>query len=252
MRPTATMLCLPIVLALPLHAPAQERIAPAAGCLDARAMTEMRQASSRTLLVRGQEGRRFRIDLGTDCPDAGETASVLAAGGWVCGGGDEYVRTAEGQCPVAAVAEIDAREYALLARPASRDMHTLDPLEVREARPRGFAASHSFCFNPRYMRAWSEDAQGVLVEVAPKRSGGNRYYRVEFAGACQHLAGAGGIAFRSGLGIGVICGNPGDVAVAVDTSRPEEGLLARSPPSRIPCRVLAVYPDRAGAGGGLD
>ena len=228
------------------HASAEARTPPGPHCLDARRMSEMRQASPSTLAVLDQDGQRFRIDLGADCPQAGETdAQLLARDGWICGGEREYVRAGEALCPVAGLARIDARAYAALARAANRDdgdIETLETVEVHGARRRGFGGSHSYCFSPRYLRAWSEDPKGLRVELSPRHSGGNRFYRVELASSCPDLDSAPAIAFHSGMGIGLICGNPGDQIIAVDGDRP---VGPARPGSRFRCVVAAVYPDDA-------
>ncbi|WP_372017925.1 hypothetical protein [Pseudoxanthomonas sp. 10H] len=232
------------VLAGPAQAFDDERTPPAAGCLDARRMVEMRQPAPGALAVMDAAGQRFRIDLGVDCPEAGDAgAQLLARDGWVCGHGQEYVRAGATLCPVAGLVAVDAREYATLSRAADQrdeEIRTLAPVEVREARRRGFAGSANYCFNPRYLRAWAEDPQGLLVELSPRRSGGHRFYRVELANSCPDLDSAPAIVFRSGFGIGVICGNPGDQIVSVDGSG-AGGPVAGSG-AGFRCAVAAVYP----------
>lgn len=229
------------------QAMAEVRTAPGPGCLDARRMAEMRQSAPGTLAVLDQDGRRFRIDLGMDCPQADEPgAQLLARDGWVCGGLQEYVRAGDVLCPVAAVTPIDARAYAALARAAvlaQDDVETMETVQVHEARRRGFGGSYSYCFSPRYLRAWSEDPTGLLVELSPQHSGGNRFYRVELAGNCPELDSSPAIVFRSGMGIGLICGNPGDQIVAVDDRGP--GGPSLSPASRFRCTISAVYPHQS-------
>ena len=222
--------------------------APAPNCLDARSMSEVRQASERTLAVVQADGRRFRVDLGEDCPAAADDAqaSMLAREGWVCGRGNEYLRSGQRLCAVAAVAGIDAKAYAELALASHRrhgDVATLDAVEVRAEKRRGFGGSVQYCLNPRYMRGWNEDSKGLVVEVSPQRSGGNRYYRVELAHSCPELYDATTIELRSGMGISAVCGNPGDVVVAVPEMRSGEG-IARSAGalSRIQCPIASVYP----------
>jgi len=252
-------------LALPLTAahaqtPAPApRLPPAPGCLDARQMDEVRQVSPTLLAVQGRDGQRFRIDLADGCPGASQAQAVLLAReGWVCGTGREYVRIGDATCAVAAIATVDAREYAALARAsqvADDGVTTLDTVQVRAPRRHGFAGSSSFCFNPRYLRAWSEDKQGMLVELSPRRSGGHRYYRVELAQSCPDLDSAPAITFRSGVGIGLICGNPGDRVVAQDSggnsvfdSGNADALIPGDERRwsrrgiRIQCTVSAVYP----------
>ena len=78
----------------------------------------------------------------------------------------------------------------------------------------------------------------------PRRAGGNRYSRVELADTCPELFDALNIGFESGVGIGLICGNPGDRVVALS---PAPGLLGEGTErsgfaSRVRCNVSAVYP----------
>ncbi len=215
---------------------------PSPDCMDARLISEARQPGPRTLLVLGSDNRRFRIDLESDCPSAlqGEGATLLANEGWVCGKEREFVRKQGQICRVAAIRGIDTREYAELARSSDRQEQvvTLDAVEVRSGQRRGFAGSFSYCFSPRHMRGWSEDPESLIVEMSPKRSGGNRYYRVELAHNCPALDSSPVIEFRSGMGIGLICGNPGDRVVAI----PEEGGFSSRGITRFSCEVSAVYP----------
>ncbi|NUO77635.1 MAG: hypothetical protein HOQ32_16690 [Lysobacter sp.] len=247
--PAAVALTLALAIGTVAPAPAATRAgAPAPHCLDARAMDEVRQSSDRTLAVVQNDGRRFRVDLQEDCPAAAADAqaSVLAREGWVCGTGNEYVRSGQRLCPVAAVAEIDTKTYAELALASHRrhgDVATLEAVEVRAEKRRGFGGSVQYCLNPRYMRGWNEDGKGLVVEVSPQRSGGNRYYRVELAYSCPELFDATTIELRSGMGISAVCGNPGDTVVAVPEMREGQG-IARSGGvlSRISCPIASVYP----------
>lgn len=221
----------------------QERAAaPTEGCLDARLMQEMRWSDARTLAILDQQGNRFRIDLTDDCSATDRSgASLLAKDGWVCGVGREYVRVQEQVCSLAGIRAIDAKEYARLARSGDSggdDVTTLETVQVRSHRGRGFIGSHSYCFSPRFMRSWAEDGRGLLVEMPPQRAGGNRHYRVELAQSCPELFAAPAIRFESGVGVGVICGNPGDrVVVETENDRFRAGVA-----SRVRCRVSAVYP----------
>jgi hypothetical protein len=220
-------------------------------------MQEVRQVDPRTLTVLTDDDRRFRVDMASDCLMETGNATLLAQEGWVCGQPREFVRTGEQLCPIVGLQTIDAREYAALAREGDRaGIATLDTVQVRAERRRGFAASYSYCFNPRYMRAWSEDSDGLLVEMSPRRAGGNRYYRVELAQSCPDLNSAPAVSFRSGVGIGLICGNPGDQVLA-QTEREDleraylqgNGIVPRFDPRRAGatrCTVTAVYPHQPG------
>lgn len=217
---------------------AQDRVPPAAECLDARAMTEMHQPDARTMAVLAGDGRRFRLQLGADCPASEDAATLLAAEGWVCPGRKAFVRTSAATCAVTAVDVVDARAFAGLARVAGEHIRTLDTVQVRESRRRGFGGSPSYCFSLRHVRAWAETPRGLQVEVSPKSSGGNRFYHVELAHRCPGLDGSPAILFRSGMGIGMICGNPGDRVEAL----PESDARLPAIGARLHCNVSAVYP----------
>jgi hypothetical protein len=172
------MRSIPLFTALLLATPtasAQSQEAPTPPCLDARQVAELQQASPRQLAALDRSGQRFRIDLGEDCPGSqGARAQLLARGGRICGSEGEAVRIGATTCPIVAVATVDAREYAGLARAAGAlandtETTTLETVEVRGERRRGFGGSSSYCFDTRYLRSWSEDGKGMLVEVAPKR-----------------------------------------------------------------------------------
>lgn len=221
-------------------------------------MQEVRQVHSRLLTVLTDDDRRFRLDLAGDCPLA-ETggATLLANEGWVCGRAREFVRSGQHLCPIAGVQTVDAREYAALARAGDQaGITTLDTVNVRVERRKGFAGSYSYCFNPRYMRAWSEDNEGLIVEMSPRRAGGNRYYRVELGLSCPDLYSAPAVSFHSGVGIGLICGNPGDQVVAQTEGEDIERAylqgngfapsFSQNRAGKVRCSVTAVYPHQPG------
>jgi hypothetical protein len=238
------------LLLLTAGAPAWTREPPAPGCLDARGMAEARQADARTLAILQHDGTAFRLDLSETCPgviaDDGQ-ANLLARDGWVCNGAPAFVADATRRCAVAAVTPIDARGYAELARASHAggdDVTTLDAVTVTAQRGRGFAGSPAYCLDPRWVRGWSEDAGGLLVEVSPRHAHGHRRYRIELGGACPELADAMTVELRSGRGIGVVCGNAGDTLEVVPDA-PGGGapaLLRGGLASRKHCPVTAVYP----------
>lgn len=233
-------------------APAEARVPPAPQCLDAREVREVFQPDAHTFAVVQSDGQRYRIDLGGACPaiGGGARARLLAADGWMCGAGNEYVAVESELCPVTGVAPITPAEYAGHARASQTGADgstTLANVVVKGEARRGFAASHSYCFSPRHVRGWSEDPRGLVVEVNPNRSDGNRYYRVELLRSCPHLSGPVEIAFHSGMGIGVICGNPGDDIRVTSTGRPADFVMTGSDRlqvlgARSGCPIRAVYP----------
>lgn len=262
--PTRRFAALPLALALaatafPLAAQdAPPRTPPAPNCLDARQVAEVRQPDPRTLAIATTDNRYFRIGLRQDCPglEADPQATLWGREGWICGDAREFVRGAGRDCPILSSQPSDAPGHARDARLADRNgPRTLAPVEVRgnAQRPgqRGFRGTAQYCFAPRYLRGWSEDPQGVTVEVSPMHSGGHRYYRVELTGSCPALAGASTISFVSGMDLGIICGNAGDALVVQQRSLTAAGggqhpMFSR--PGGMPlsvrerCGVAAVYP----------
>ncbi len=244
---------------------APQRQPPQPHCLDARGITAMRQPDPRTLLLTAADGSHHQLGLDRDCPglEHAEHAELLGRDGWICNSRDAFVRTGGMQCRVTSVAMLDARQYAARLRASEHDaVATLDRVEVHGQRRQGwhgFRGSYDYCFNPRDVRSWSEDPEGLLIETSPRRSGGHRWYRVELASHCPELDSSPSLQFVSGVGIGLICANPGDSVVA---SRDTMGAFAGSKglpgvdnladPARaaspiasgIRCEVAAVYPQR--------
>jgi hypothetical protein len=232
------------------------REAPTPQCMDARRMQEVFQASPRVLAIALDDGGRYRLDLARDCPgalDGDGHAQVLAPAGWVCNDGAARVRSDAQECPVAAVTPVDARLYAGLIRQSHRDadgVRTLGTVTVKGERRHGFVASPNYCFSARHLRSWTEDGDGLIVEVSPKRSAGHRYYRVELVHSCAALTSSPGIQLRSGFGSGVICGNPGDRVEVVPDNAPGQaaGFMASirgrqtSGFALMDCPINAVYP----------
>lgn len=245
-----TMTCVIALALLPDGLPAREP--PAPHCADARTIEESWQSDDRTLVLRVANGARYRIDLADACPGATAEGELrlLTPGGWLCGSNEERVRSGDAVCAVAGLAPIDAREFARHARTAvATTGHHLDRVVVTAPKGRRFAGSTSYCLNASHMRGWHEDGDGLVVEVSPRRSGGHSRYRVELAGSCPELAWATAMRLESSLGMGVVCGNPGDRAVAVAESNDAfagdryRRVVAMPPPVRSRgCPVTGVYP----------
>jgi hypothetical protein len=232
---------------------------PAPGCLDARAVERVRHFDPDTLLV-GAAGRGFVVNLADGCGARLEGAQTLLADeGWVCGRPREFVRAGETVCPIVALAPVEAKQYAELARKldqasahdaAAGGAVALEPLEVTAPAKRTvahFRGDPDYCFSPAAMRGFQLDGNDIIVLTAPRRAGGHKSYRVELSFACPDLAWHHEIGFRSGVGSGLICGNPGDKVFGLDGApggdlRGGEGQDA-SRFSRADCGIAAVYPE---------
>lgn len=229
---------------------------PHPDCVDARQVEEVRQPDDEALIVALADGGRFRVGFERACPGmlAGHgqqsaPASLLAAQGWICGGDNEQVRSGTRSCAIATVRRLDAAEYASLARRSHRrpdGIPVLEGIEVHAQRRHRFAGSHNYCLDPRHVRGWSQQRDGLLVEMAPRRAGGNRWYRVELMHSCPELAGAAAIRLHSGVGIGMVCGNPRD-HVSVHSDTPDAFATTGTARTRtlgaaLGCPIAAVYP----------
>lgn len=221
--------------------------APGPHCLDARAIERVRAIDDNTLVVAAQEGR-FVVAHASGC-DPEQPSSLVAVKGWVCGGAQEFLRSGDRTCPVLSVTRVDARTYAGLAavadqRRAKRDAAGRPTLETTEvtaplAPARGFRGNADYCFAVSAVRAWSMRGNDILVQTSPRRAAGHRSYQVELATSCPELDRVDTLDFVSGVGIGMICGHPGDRAVPSGVNR--AGPTARMRMGSA-CPITAVYP----------
>ncbi len=234
---------------------------PAADCMDARRMQRAVQLAPRALEVHLDDGVRYDITLRQDCPsvvEPGGALELLAPHGWACTDGPSLVRAADGRmCGVDQVVLLDARGLASRAREAALAVapgpepatdggsdagipaaSTLPTLEVRGRRAKGFRGTTEYCVASRHVYSWSEDTQGLVVNVPPARAAGHRRYRIETNGSCPLLWRAEAIALRSARGTGVVCGFPGDevVATSAESQARGPGIFFK------PCPIIAVYP----------
>jgi hypothetical protein len=223
---------------------ASERVPPQADCLDARKVEEFHVPSAWQISVALGDGQRFRLELASACEAATAPKAVLgllAREGWVCGIGNEFlqVQGSEGLCPIAAVAPIEAREFARLAREAGQ--RSLAQIEVR-GRAAGFGGSADFCFPASRVRSWAESSGGLQIEVGQRGRRGSRSYRVELDSTCPDLGRFENIDFQSGASNGLICGNTGDAVVVLD-----DGATLGATRMGSRCAIREVYPlDAAG------
>jgi len=208
----------------------------------------MRALSPSSLII-SSAGKRYRLDLATDCPDLAQGGALLAKDGWICGMPREFVKTEARLCPVQAMQALDARSFARLMREvdlADLQAQRMAAVEVRGKRSalRGFRGSYEYCFKPSVMRAWSADNEGLVIETSKMRSGGNGRYRVELAASCGQANSAVSVTMQSSVGLDLICGNPGDVALFSDANAPDSiaGSMDLNRLNKQGCPVIAVYP----------
>lgn len=227
---------------------------PAPYCFSARDVREVRQSDDHTVAIRLGDESRYRLQLADACPGAlqSDTLKLVSRNGWVCGSNEEMLALDGGRnCAIGGIAKIDSREYAELALASDRTQavaksRTIDNVEVRGKRGRGFRGTTAYCLDSNQMRGWRDDGNDLVVEVAPKRSGGNRYYRVELATACGEINTAHQLRLVSGVGSNAICGNAGDRAVFFGNEAPAaefaQRLTRRSGLTSGSCTVSRVYP----------
>jgi hypothetical protein len=208
--------------------PAEVRQPPAEHCLDTRQVDSVYQPNDTQLLVASGH-KHYQLTLSSACPGLTQAdgLSLRAPQGFVCGSGQETVVAGNQRCPVVAITTIDSRSYAQGARQSqhhsNRQTGTLETVEVtakagvdRNQRfAHGFVGTSDYCFDPAQMRSWTETPEGLQVTVNPRRNQGNATYAVELSGSCPMLSSSPSVFFRSGMGLGVICGNAGDRVLAV-------------------------------------
>lgn len=245
-----------LALLLPAVALADDRPPPPdADCLDARAVVEARHLDAQALLV-DTGASRYAVTLAGQCPPAPDVdVALLSPHGWVCGGRPEveFLRVENRLCAIGQVAPMSAKAFAATLRKAHVQsargaIPRLQGLEVRAKAPdrSRFLRSTDYCFDPRWVRSWSSDARGIVVDTSPRRSGGNRYYRVELDRSCPELEMAQAVSFHSGVG-GAVCGNVGDHARPI-RGTPDgfaSGGILTSSFTRGGCPITAVYPVRS-------
>ncbi|TXH72299.1 MAG: hypothetical protein E6Q88_06360 [Lysobacteraceae bacterium] len=224
---------------------------PAPYCVHSRDIREVRQSDPRTLAIRMNDERRYRVSLTEACPAAtrSDRLQLVSPGGWLCGDGRNEHLNADGRsCKVSDMAVIDTREYAehALAEHRGRDSGEFETIEVRGKRRRSFGGTTAFCFDTRHLRGWRDDGGDLVVEVSPLRSGGNRLYHAELGSSCSELSTASRLLFVSGVGSNVICGNAGDRVVLARDDPPGEPFLRRRAEigliARYGCPISLVYP----------
>jgi len=243
-RRLATIAALLIAVAVQARAPA-----PGPDCLDARAIERAHAVDEHTLAI-DAEGGWFVVAHSGGCALDG-AGELLARDGWLCGADGEFVRSGERLCPIRSVTRIDGRTYAGLAAAAHQrtlgvDAAVTAPLEVQAPAPRrpGFRGDSSYCFSPVAVRGWHVDGRELVVQAAPRRNGGKRSDRVALDAPCPELTWADAVEFVSGVGVGMICGNPGDrvlpqedaVTLGIDDRGPTRSMLRG-------CGIAAVWPE---------
>ncbi|HEX4853565.1 hypothetical protein [Arenimonas sp.] len=229
-------------------APAARPAAPHPDCMDARAVTEARHLDERVVLLRTPTGAH-RITLAEACPRAdGAALLAIAPHGWVCGTGREWLRVGDRDCAIGGVQPLDARGWALALR---EDAHknptpTLATVVVdgKSQPKRRFAPSPEYCVDPRRVRGWHTLDGDIVVTTQPRRGSRERAsYRLELTGACPEAEYSTQLSFVSGVGIGWICGNPGDRVILSESLGGMAGSDISAVLSRRGCEIVAVYPD---------
>ncbi|MDH5833427.1 hypothetical protein [Luteimonas kalidii] len=206
---------------LPWSQPAATREPPAAGCIDLHALDGGWRIGERELVIHADAQVGVRLELDTDCPVLAEGVDlvVLAPNDWACPGGRMLVRSGSATCPVIRMRTLSAPELADALRvqdSPAQSSATLERVQVRGRHWREIRGTTDYCVDARFLRGWREDADGLVVEVSPRRHAGHRYYRVETATRCPDLSGVRSIRLLSRNGGAAVCGYPGDRVVLVD------------------------------------
>lgn len=229
--------------------PSVARELPASGCIDLHDLAGGWRIGEREILIRSSGNVGARLDLDTACPvfAEGVNLEILAPDGWACPSGQAFVRGGGTTCPVVRMSALSASGLADELR--AWDAHvnptvTLDRVEVRGHHWRDIRGTTDYCVDARFMRGWSQDSQGLVVEVSPRRHAGHRYYRVETTEKCLDLASAHSIRLVSRNGGAAVCGRPGDKVMLMDYS--SAGLVQMGGPATSAfgrsCEINRVIP----------
>lgn len=215
--------------------------APAAHCLDARAVSEVWWQTPTQLLV-ATGAKLHRVSTAGDCPASESGGSLLARDGWVCGSGGEFVQSANQRCPISAVESLSQSEARRAVRDRRHVEKQVDASPLRQA----FSGSIEHCLDPTRMRAWSVDGNDVIVSTARAGVNAPTRFRVTLASSCPEAGVRDVLHWRSATGLGRICGVPGEFAVftsqhssVVNLTR---GFLAGPPASAelVGCPIASV------------
>lgn len=215
--------------------------APAAHCLDARAVSEVWWQTPNQLLA-WSGSRLHRVTTTVDCPAAESGSSLLARDGWVCGSGGEFIQSANQRCPISAVEPLNQSQARRALRDRRRVESRVDATPLRQA----FSGSIEQCLDPTRMRAWSLDGNDLIVSTARAGPDAPTRFRVTLASSCPEAGLRDELHWRSATGLGRICGVPGEFAVftsqhssVVSLSR---GFLAGPPTSaeQVGCPIASL------------
>jgi hypothetical protein len=182
--------------------------APAAHCLDARAVSDVWWQSPTQILV-ATGARLHRVSTATDCPASEAGGALLARDGWVCGTGGEFVQSADQRCPISAVSQLSRSEANRALRDRRHAETELTATPLRKA----FQGSVEQCMDPTRMRSWSVDGNDLIVTTARAGATAPTRFRVTLAGSCPEAGTRDVLQWRSATGRGRICGVPGEFAV---------------------------------------
>ncbi|GAB3045620.1 DUF6491 family protein [Stenotrophomonas tumulicola] len=98
-------------------------------------MQHVNQAEADSIAVRSGDGQAYRLDFTAECagvPD-GREIGLETPEGWACGRPGEHMLVDDRACAISAVAPIDDRTFARIARKSSRQY----PKTLPERQPPG-------------------------------------------------------------------------------------------------------------------
>lgn len=228
--------------------PSVAREQPAAGCIDLHDLDGGWRSGERELLIRSSDGFGARLQLDTACPPFAEGVDLetFAPGAWACSGTEVVVRGGDTICPVVRLDVLSESELAaaLRTREARLQAVTLDRVVAHGQHWRDIRGTTDRCVDARFLRGWFPHADGLVVEVSPRRHSGHRFYLVETAGQCADSRNAHSVRLVARSGGAAVCGRPGDRAVLMGHA--SAGLVAMGgPPSGAfdrGCEISRVTP----------
>lgn len=225
------------------------REAPAPDCIDLQSLSGGWRTGEHELLLRAEGNAGARLELDAACPrfPEGVDLMTLAPDDWACPRSRMLVRGGGITCPVVLMAPLSVSEVSDALRRREERMKRavdLDRVLVQGRHWRDIRGTTDRCVDARFLRGWSEHADGLVIEVAPRRHSGNRFYLVETVEQCADLHGALSVHLVARSGGAAVCGRPGDKVVLM-SYRSSGFVPMGSPPTAAferGCEIRRVTP----------
>ena len=225
------------------------REAPGPDCIDLQNLSGGWRTGEHELLLRAEGNAGARLELDAACPRFPEGVDLMtvAPDDWACPRSRMYVRGGGITCTVMLMDPLSVSQVAEALRQREERLRRtvdLDRVLVQGRHWRDIRGTTDRCVDARFLRGWYQHADGLVVEVSPRRHSGHRFYLVETVETCSDLHGAHSVDLVARSGGAAVCGRPGDKVVLI--SYRSAGFVSMgSPPSAAfarGCEIRRVTP----------